>query len=271
LILAVIVLPLLPDRPVGPLQIINPFSVGLMVVLMSAVSFVGYVAIRLIGAGSGLGLTGLVGGLVSSTAVTLSVSGQARREPHLGDSCALAVMLASTVMGVRVALVISALNRDLLKVLLIPLGVLIAASLAVSAVLYLLSRRNTQAAQGNVEFSNPFEIGTALKFALIFIVVLFISKLASTHFGNTGTYIAALLGGLTDMDAITLSMARMAGTGLDLKAAALAILIAAASNTVVKTTLAVSLGGWSYGKKLIAANAAVLAATAAAAALTILS
>jgi uncharacterized membrane protein (DUF4010 family) len=264
LIMAVIVLPLLPNRPIGPLEIINPFSVGLMVVLMSGVSFIGYVAIKLVGAGGGLGLTGLIGGVVSSTAVTLSVSGRAKQQPTLADSCALAVMLASTVMGARVTLVISALNRELLKVILIPLAVMIASGLLVSIVLFFLSRKHKEGAHGEMEFKNPFEIGRALKFAAIFIVVMFISKAAAVHFGNTGTYIAALLGGLTDMDAITLSMARMAGSGLDMKIAAVAILIAAASNTVVKTSLATSLGGWNYGKRLIIGYAAVLAATAAA-------
>lgn len=268
LVLAVIVLPLLPNRTVGPLDVINPFSVGLMIVLMAGVGFVGYVAIRLMGAGRGLGLTGLIGGLVSSTAVTLSVAGRARQEPSLSNSCALAVLLASTVMVARVALVISALNRELLKAVAIPLAGMIAGGLLAALVLYLLSRKDAPGGPSGVHFSNPFELGTAFKFGAIYVVILFITKGAVQYFGNSGVYIASLLGGLTDMDAVTISMSRLAGTGVEMKAAAIAIMIAAASNTCVKTGLAISLGGWGFGKRVLLSFLAVLACGAAAAAAT---
>jgi len=265
LVLAVIVLPLLPNRNVGPLDVLNPFSVGLMIVLMAGVSFAGYVAIRLLGAGHGLGLTGLIGGLVSSTAVTLAVSGRARHDPSLGNSCALAVILASTVMVGRVALVISAVNRDLLKVVAIPLGGMVAGGLLAALVLFLLARKDSKAATSEMHFHNPFELGTAFKFGAIYVVILFITKGAVTYFGNSGVYLASLLGGLTDMDAVTLSMSRLAGSGLEMTAAAIAILIAAASNTCVKTGLSISLGGWNFGKRVLLAFFAVLVAGAGAA------
>lgn len=251
LVLAVIVLPLLPNKTLGPLDVINPFGVGLMIVLMAGVGFVGYVAIRLLGAGRGLGLTGLIGGLVSSTAVTLSVSGRARNEPSLSNSCALAAILASTVMVARVALMISAVNRDLLRVVAWSLGGLVAGGLVAALVLFLLSRKDVPGGPSGVHLHNPFELMTAFKFGAIFVVVLFISKVASIYFGNRGVYIASLLGGLTDMDAVTLSMSGLAGHEVDLRVAARAILIAAASNTCVKASLALSLGGWYYGKRVL--------------------
>lgn len=265
LVLAVIVLPLLPNTTVGPLDVLNPFSVGLMIVLMAGVSFAGYVAVRLLGAGHGLGLTGLIGGLVSSTAVTLAVSGRARNDATLANSCALAVILASTVMVGRVALVISAVNRELLKVVAVPLAGMVAGGLIAALVLFLLTRNDAKATSTDMHFKNPFELGTAFKFGAIYVVILFITKGAVTYFGNSGVYIASLLGGLTDMDAVTLSMSRLGGAGLDMTVAAIAILIAAASNTCVKTGLSISLGGWHFGKRVLLAFVGVLAAGAGAA------
>lgn len=150
LVLTVSVLPLLPNKTMGPLDVLNPFSVGLMIVLMAGVGFVGYVAIKALGAERGLGLTGLIGGMVSSTAVTLSVSGRARQEPSLSNACALAAILASTVMVVRVALVISAVNRELLKAVAIPLAGLVAGG----SVAALRRRRAACAAVGGKRISS---------------------------------------------------------------------------------------------------------------------
>lgn len=251
LVLAVIVLPLLPDKTVGPLDVINPFGVGVMIVLMAGVGFAGYVAIRTLGAQRGLGLTGLVGGLVSSTAVTLSVSGRARQEPSLRDACALAATLASTVMAARVALIIAAVNRALLRAVVIPLSGVIAGGLLAALVLHLRARKESPGGPSGVQFRNPFELGTALKFGALFVAVLFFSKGAALYFGHRGVYVAALLGGLTDVDAVTLSMSRLAGSGLDARAAAGAVLLAAASNTCVKAGFALALGGWHFGKRVL--------------------
>src|SRR5512146_652224 len=106
LIVAVVVLPLLPDRTYGPLDVLNPFQVGVLMVLISGLSFAGYAAIRLLGPRKGLGLTGLLGGLVSSTAVTLSMARRAKERPEIEDSAALAVMLASTVMFARILVIV---------------------------------------------------------------------------------------------------------------------------------------------------------------------
>jgi uncharacterized membrane protein (DUF4010 family) len=171
-------------------------------------------------------------------------------------------------MVVRVALVISALNRGLLKAVAIPLAGMTAGGLLAALALYLLSRKDAPGGPSEMRFHNPFELGTAFKFGAIYVVILFITKGAVQYFGNSGVYIASLLGGLTDMDAVTLSMARLAGTGVDMKVAAIAVLIAAASNTCVKTGLAISLGGWVFGKRVLLSFLAVLACGALAAAAT---
>ncbi len=247
LLVAVVVLPLLPDRTFGPLDVLNPRNLGLMVVLIAGISFVGYLAIRILGARRGLGLTGLVGGLVSSTAVTLSFSGRAKEETRLHASFALAVVLASSVMFLRVLLEVAVVNRELLPRLAIPMGAMAVGGALASALLYRRSRK-LEATLPEIQFSNPFELSSALKFAALFGFILLVSKAATTYFGAGATYLAGLLAGTTDVDAITLSMARLVKGGLAPEVAVTTILIAVASNSVVKASMATVVGGWAFGR-----------------------
>jgi uncharacterized membrane protein (DUF4010 family) len=254
LVLAVIILPLLPNREVGPLKVLNPFTVGLIIVLLAGVGFVAYVAIRLVGPGLGLGLTGLVGGLISSTAVALTVSSRARKSPALAHSGPLAVVLASTVMVVRIAILLAATNPALLGKSAAMLGAMTAAGALGSFVLYLRARRGStqEVSQGEIPFHNPFELAQAFKFGLLFVMVLLASKAATHYLGGLGAYLAAAVGGLADVDAVTLSISRLEGTEIASQAARWAILIGASSNSVVKAALAVLLGGWSFGRWVLA-------------------
>jgi hypothetical protein len=127
LVLAVVVLPLLPDQDLGPFGALNPRKIGILVVIIAGISFVGYVAIRILGPQRGLGLTGLIGGLASSTAVTLSMSSRARKEPALGDSLALAVSLSSSIMFVRMGILVTIAAPGLLRLAWLPLAAMAAA------------------------------------------------------------------------------------------------------------------------------------------------
>ena len=259
LIVAVIVVPLLPDRPVGPLDALNPRQIGLLVVLISGLSFAGYAAIRLLGPRAGLGVTGLVGGLASSTAVTLSMAHCAREQESLTDAAALAAMLASTVMFARI-LVVAAVVNPRLALDLAP--AMIGGALGgagVSGVLWTRAR-SSPAGAAKVAFSNPFELGSALRFALLFGVVLVGSKAATQYLGAAGTYGAGVLAGATDVDAITLSMAKLAGSAVAPRVAATTIFLAAASNTVVKGVMAAIAGGHRFGRRVLTGQAAALAA-----------
>jgi uncharacterized membrane protein (DUF4010 family) len=268
LIIAVIVLPLLPNENYGPLDVLNPFNIGLMIVLMAGIGFVGYVAIRALGAGRGMGLTGLVGGLVSSTAVTLAAAGRARENAALANACAMAAVLASSIMPVRVAIEVGAVNRDLLPTLLPPLAAMFASGLLCAY--YLYRRGNSEKVPSEVQFHNPFELGLAIKFGLLFALVLLATKAATVYLGQHGIYVAAVLAGTTDMDAITLSMANLAAAGqVDRTTAAISILLGGASNSIVKSVLAISLGGWLFGRKVLLSFLIVLAVTAAAATLSL--
>jgi uncharacterized membrane protein (DUF4010 family) len=262
LIVAVVVLPLLPDRTFGPLEVLNPYDVGRLLVLISALSFVGYAGIRLLGPQRGLGLTGVVGGLVSSTAVTLSMAGRARERAELEVPAALAVVLASTIMFVRVYAIVALVNPALGPEVAVPMASATAAGLVASLLLWLRSR-SAAPSGGAVIFQNPFEIAQALKFALLFGVVLLASKAAAIHLGTAGTYATGLLAGSTDVDAITLSMARLSGGQVTPHVAATTIFLGAASNTLVKATLATTLGGWAFGRRVVASLLAMLVCGAA--------
>ncbi len=260
LLVAVVVLPQLPRQTFGPLDVLNPFDIGLMVVLIAGISFTGYVAIRLLGARRGLLLTAAVGGLVSSTAVTLSFSGRARQTPALRHGCALAVVLASTIMFPRVLVEVAVVNAALLPKVALPICAMGIAGLASSYFLWRRTRRGEDSPE--VSFHNPFELGTAIKFALLFALVLLGAKAASSWLGNAGSYLAGALAGLTDVDAITLSMASLSRDTIPHEVAATTIFIGAVSNTLVKAGIATVAGGWAFGREVALAFAAVTAAGA---------
>jgi uncharacterized membrane protein (DUF4010 family) len=270
LIVAVVVLPLLPDQTFGPLEVLNPRHIGFMVVLIAGIGFVGYLASRLLGAGRGLAVTGFVGGLASSTAVTLSMSERAKAEPSLAASCALAVVLASSMMFARVVVAASAVNRDLVPLLVVPMAAMAAGGVGAMLVMFLRAPRVAGAA-AEVRFTNPFELTSALKFAALYTVVLVGAKAATQYLGTGGTYLAGLLAGSTDVDTVTLSMSQLSASGqVPREVAATTIILGAFSNTLVKAGLAVVIGGWAFGRKVLAAFAAMIAAGAAALAAVLL-
>jgi uncharacterized membrane protein (DUF4010 family) len=258
LLVAVIVLPLAPDRGVGPLGAVNPRNVALMVVLISAVSFVGYVAVRWLGPQRGLGITGAAGGLVSSTAVTLAMAGRSRRDAALAGPCAQAVAIACAIMCLRVLAMVAVVRGSLLADVALPLGGMAAGGLAASAVLFVRSRHT--AARGEaVTLGNPFELASAVKFGLLFALVLLGSRLATEHLGTAGTYLSGLLAGVADVDAITLSMSRLAGDQVTNATAATTIALATVSNTLVKTGLAIGMGDRRFARLVTLTSLAMLA------------
>lgn len=268
LIVAVLVLPLLPNQTYGPLSVLNPFNIGLMVALIAGVSFVGYVAVRVLGPGRGMAVTALVGGLVSSTAVTLSCAGRAKQDRSMVSAATLGIVLASSIMSGRVLIEVAVVYPPLLRGLIFPIGAVMLMGAAISLGFFLRSKREPDAkgttdveeGPGDVQFSNPFELTSAIKFGLLFAVVLIGSKAAQVYAGSSGMYAAALLAGTTDVDAITLSTANLAREGLPHTVAATTIGLGAAANTVVKGVLAATIGGRALAIRVGLAFAAMLAA-----------
>ena len=257
-IITLIVLPLVPNTNFGPegLEVINPYKTWLMVVLIAGLNFVGYILVKVLGKEHGFGITGLLGGLVSSTAVTLGFSQRSRVEPALTSVLALAIVLAWTVMYFRVVVEVGVVNFSLAKSLILGMLLMGAVSLVICLLLWRQGRSKETA---EVESGhNPFELGDAIKFGLLFAVVIFVASAAQTYFGNTGLYLAGALAGLTDVDAIALSMASLAQQDpASSGAAARTVVIAVISNTMVKCGMAIWLGAPSMRRTMIPITAAL--------------
>ncbi len=249
-----IVLPLVPNKGYGPLQAFNPFATWLMVVLISGLGFVGYVLMRLLGARAGIAVTGLAGGLASSTAATIAFSRRSADSPKLSSSFALAIVLACTVMLGRVAVVVAMLDFSLFMALL-PWLVVLALPGSLYAAWTWRFRRNPEAAQIETpDISNPLSLSMAFKFAAIYAVVVYLVKAVTTYgTGGSGIYWVTFISGLTDMDAITLSLSQMSGKGSLLQSiAAKAIILAAVSNTLLKLAFALAAGSRDLRREMLA-------------------
>lgn len=244
-ILVALILPLLPRETFGPSpwNATSPFNVGLMVVFISGLSFVGYVLIQVVGPRRGTGLTGLLGGLVSSTAVTISMSERSQNSTGLERPLALAILLAWTIMFVRVIIEVAAVNFELLSEVWLPMSLGALGGLAIAAFLYFRRGEATSDGESNT-FSNPFRLRPAIEFGLIYGVVLVVAKAASEWLGEAGVYASAVVSGIADVDAITLSLAELSrGDGsVEDSTAGAAIALAAATNTLVKGGIVLAVG-----------------------------
>ena len=258
-ILALVVLPLLPDETFGPFDVLNPFDTGLMVVLIAGISFLGYIATRIAGTRRGMAVTGLLGGLVSSTAVTVSLATRVRESPATVALATVAILTASATMFARVLVVAGVVDFPLLPALMRPIGVMMVVCYGTAIFFYFRSRHDFRE-DGSVALRNPFELGSALKFGLFYAAVIFVAKAAQTFLGDRGLYVSSILAGTTDVDAITLSVARFHREGLSAMTSATAITLAAVTNTVVKAGIAAWLGGKVLASRVIVGLGAALVA-----------
>ncbi len=242
-IVTVIVLPLLPDRTFGPFQVLNPRLIWLMVVLISAVSMVGYALMRFMGARHGIAVTGMLGGLASSTATTFGLSEKAREaEDSLAKFFALGIVIASTIMFFRMLILTFVVDHRLAKALVAP--IMVPAVVGVALALFLWRKKPDTQSEAGLRVRNPMDLWTAIKFGVVFAVVLFVSRAAYQYFGSSGVYIAGALAGMTDVDAFTISAARLGQENvLAASTANASILLAGAMNTLVKGGIAAVLGG----------------------------
>jgi uncharacterized membrane protein (DUF4010 family) len=239
-LISIIILPVLPNQAYGPYGVWNPFKIWLMVVFIVGISLSGYVIYKLFGARIGLLLGGIIGGLVSSTATTVSFARRCATDAALAPIGAFIIMLASCIALVRVLIEIAVVAPGTLRALAPPLGIMLGACLLIAAALHLISRRHTSEME---EPKNPAEFKSALFFGLLYALVLYGVAEAKARFGETGLYAISAISGLTDMDAITLSTAQMAATGsITTRLAWHAILIAAMANFLFKLGTVALLG-----------------------------
>lgn len=237
-----VILPLVPNRDLGPFRAFNPWSLWLMVVLISGLGFFGYILVRLLGNRAGITLSGLVGGLASSTATTLAFSKRSREDPAESTSYALAIVLACTVMSGRVLAIAMAISPGLGARLWLPLLIMSVPGLAFGVWMWVGRRQKSEPVEGPA-MSNPLGLGTAVKFALLYAAVKFLVKAATTMEVTQGLYAVSAVAGLTDVDAITVSMADAAReASLDPATAATAVVVGCLSNTVVKAGMGATMG-----------------------------
>ncbi|MFZ5660435.1 MAG: MgtC/SapB family protein [Pseudomonadota bacterium] len=260
-LVALVVFPLLPDQNYTALQF-NPRKIWLMVVLVSGLSFLGYFGAKLLGARKGVLISALFGGLVSSTAVTMSFARLSKSNPQFSAGLASGIILASAMMFLRQAAVAWAINPRMGQVL--ALFVLPAALLG--ALFFWRTQHQVQES-ADVPLRNPFELTQALSFAAIYAITLAAAQLALDYYGQAGVYALSLASGIADVDAITLSMADLSINGrLVLGVAVGGALLAGLSNTLVKAGLGVGLGDrrlrpyllWGMGSMALSAGAGVL-------------
>jgi uncharacterized membrane protein (DUF4010 family) len=258
LLISVVILPILPDQGYGPWAAFNPYHIWWMVVLIAGISYLGYFAVKIVGDRHGPILTGALGGLVSSTAVTLNLSRLLKQYPGNERALAAGILTACATMFARTLLLISIMNPTLFRSLLPTLLVMCLFTYFIAFLLW----RNAREFRTNEELSleNPFQLGMAIKFGLFLIAILLLSNLLKMYFGNMGTYFLAAASGLADVDPITLTMSRMSHQGLNLNVAALAILIAVSVNSCVKGIFSIVIGNLALGRWVTGTLLAALAA-----------
>jgi uncharacterized membrane protein (DUF4010 family) len=233
-----------------------------MVVFISAISFLGYVLMKLVNIRHGITLTGLLGGLVSSTAVTLSFGRRSKAEPDLSAHFAIAITIAWAIMFLRVLVQIAVLNPSLLGILWLPL--MIAALVLVAYAAFLFFRRKDDHSQ-EVTLVNPFELKPALTFGVIYALILLVSRSAQIYFGEIGLYISSALAGLADVNAVTLSMAELSSQphGIALGVAAEAVILAALANTISRTLMVYVIGASALRRYMLPSAILAIAVTVA--------
>jgi uncharacterized membrane protein (DUF4010 family) len=256
-----IVLPLLPTTAVDPWGVLKPRPIWTLVILIAGLSLVGYVATRALGPERGTAVMGLSGGLVSSTAVTLAFAKQSREEGgRSDDALAGGLLLAWAIMGVRIVVLVAILFTPLVAPLLLPFGALTVVTLGAAFVFLRRARPGGPAAAGEVALKNPFRLTSAVKFALLFAAVLLAVAAVERYLPGRGYYVVAALAGLTDVDAITLSMAGAARDGATpVATAATALVVAALANTLVKCGMVVAAASPRLRRSMVAVTGALVA------------
>lgn len=263
LAMSTMALPILPNRAIDPWGAINPFEIWVMTLLIALMSFAGYVMIKVMGENKGIVATAIAGGLVSSTAVTVNMAQLSTRFPEEAGRLSGGVMLSSATMMARVGAVVAVVNSTIA-------WALAPALLAASAVLggyglFMLAgwRGQGGGTRGSgLALDNPLDVKSVARFGVILTLIIAGAKLATAFAGDAGAYVIAVLSGIADVDAVTLSMARLGGGALSSDVATRAIAIVVAINTISKAIIAAMSGTREFGRRVASASAAALMAGA---------
>ena len=250
LLLSAVILPLLPDRPITPYVTASPFKIWVAVVAISAISYLGYILKRYVAPRGGYLITGLLGGLYSSTATTVVLARKASTGEGDARSISAAIVASSGMMYLRLLALIGALNAAFLPPTLIPFAVL--GTAAIAAAVFLMKFGSA----GSIDATpdpprNPLELGTAFLFAILFIVMLLVTRAIIHYFGETGLQLLSFVVGFTDIDPFVLSLLKGSYQGIGVDQLAAAIFMASGSNNFLKAVYALALGGWAACREAI--------------------
>jgi uncharacterized membrane protein (DUF4010 family) len=240
LLISVVMLPILPNEGYGPADALNPYELWWMVVLIAAISYAGYFAVRIAGPGAGVPLTGLLAGLASSTALTLQLARLAGPADADRNLLATGILLANATLFPRILIIVGLVQPQLIAPLMVPMGIMTLLTALPASVLWL--RRGSTPGDSAVDMENPLALGSALRFGLLLAIVVLAGRLAAEHFGNAGVVLLALVSGVADLNAITLSVARMVPKEVGQSIAVFSILLAITSNALFKTGVCLFVG-----------------------------
>ena len=263
-VISLLILPFLPNHAFGPpgLEVLNPHTIWLFVVFISGIGFVGYVLIKVVGPGKGIWLTGLLGGLASSTALTLNLVGRSRDNEQYAADFTLGIVLSWSVMYVRLYLICVFLVPSLALPLLAPLLVPVVPGLGYA--LYLKIRESKNHLQKTTDFNNPFKLLPAIKFGLVFTVVMFLANAARVYLGSGALIACSFLGGAAEMDAVAFSLIdRCRKATLENHSLILALLFASLANTITKGGIVYFLGAKAMRRPIIPAVVLICGVTVA--------
>lgn len=250
-IITFIILPLLPNQGYGPYEFFNPYIIWLIVVFISGISFVSYIAIKVLGARKGIGLTGFLGGIVSSTALSLSFSHESKKNPTIVKPYVFAMVVASSAVFFKALVEVAVLNTELVKPLMIPMLAMGCTGLISGLFLWVKRDENEteQAMRKDViKMKSPFSLLPALQFGIFFALILLVSRFAVEMLGEKGLYLSTVFSSLLDADAVFVSVAKM--SDLAQFTAVTAIVIAAIVNTIVKGVIFIIFGNRKVAVKM---------------------
>jgi uncharacterized membrane protein (DUF4010 family) len=254
-IIVFLILPLLPNQAIDPWGAINPYNIWLMVILISGISFLGYMASKFFGKDKGILLSGFIGGTVSSIAVTTTMAIENKRKPKLINMYSIAILLASLTMYIRVLIEAVIVNQALLAKLIIPIGSMLFTMTILTLYMYFKSRdkgKKTPKLKKQVSLETPFSLKPAIKFSLLFVVILLLIKITEQYLGNQGVYLTAIISSLADVDAITLSLSQLSVTNVISDSLAIrAITAAVIGNTFIKIFYVYLFGSRELTKKML--------------------
>ncbi|MGX5818669.1 MgtC/SapB family protein [Chitinophaga lutea] len=249
IVIALLIFPFLPDKNMGPFEVLNPREIGWVVILTSGLGFAGYVMMKLFGAGKGILLTGIIGGMVSSTAVTWLFAKKSKENEALSGSCAVAIFAASSIMILRVFVWTFIFNQHLFRTML-PVMLCVFVAAAGVTLFYYFRNRKAGPVEAKMKPGKPLDLQGALFFGALYTAILLIVSYANAYLDERGMLISSAIAGLSDIDAITISVSKLANLTVPVLLAAQAVLIATMSNTLVKMGIGVWAGSRQLRRKL---------------------